>query len=518
MQNNQTTDQGKPEAGLTDNNAAAFRGTATYCPEDNKLRLYVGRVPREDYLKLTADGWKALHKQREAGGGDFVATWTPARRALCLEWCGSIEDEDMSPQERAADRAERFAGYREKRVEDATGHADRYDAQPLAHGFQSEAKAEKAAARHDRIADRAGDAWDKAEYWQQRTAGVIAHALHVSSPDVRMGRIKTLESELRGLLARWNCPAEEITQQSAKDWITHYNLRLAYENQMLEAQGGRAGVVEMVPGGTFRGGVIAKVNKSKLTGRVVSVQTIGPAVSRWTYRVSNVAGTSLALYQHETERAAPDRYQPPTDESRAELEKFEQAKKDAAKRHKAEHGTCPLINPTDADAEKMQAMLNASPVFRDDQPSAVIRMTQEQFSARMGGSCGMMVICETGLPHRTRYGQAITRSDVFKLRVYSADYRHTKRVVILTDKPQKPFPWAAVEAARAKHPTADQLRERMAELVPVVGTGYQPNITPLMKDAQYVGWIDVQSLSQIFWTDAGRVELERFRAREAVTA
>ncbi len=24
-------------------------GTATYCPEDDKLRLYVGRVPREEY-------------------------------------------------------------------------------------------------------------------------------------------------------------------------------------------------------------------------------------------------------------------------------------------------------------------------------------------------------------------------------------------------------------------------------------------------------------------------------------
>lgn len=52
-------------------------GRATYEPESNRLRLYIGRVPREEYLKLTAEGWKALHKQREAGGGDFVALWTP---------------------------------------------------------------------------------------------------------------------------------------------------------------------------------------------------------------------------------------------------------------------------------------------------------------------------------------------------------------------------------------------------------------------------------------------------------
>ena len=34
----------------------SFRGEATYCPEDNKLRLYVGRVPRDEYLKVRADG------------------------------------------------------------------------------------------------------------------------------------------------------------------------------------------------------------------------------------------------------------------------------------------------------------------------------------------------------------------------------------------------------------------------------------------------------------------------------
>lgn len=170
---------------------------ATYSPESNKLYLYVGRVPRDEYLKLRAEGWKALHKQREAGGGDFVATWTPSRRDTALEYAGIIEDEDMGPEERAADRAERFAGYREKRTVEATGRADTYDAGPSAHGFQSAARAERAAARHDRQAGRAVDAWDKAEYWQRRTAGVISHALYKSSPSVRMGRIKTLEADLR---------------------------------------------------------------------------------------------------------------------------------------------------------------------------------------------------------------------------------------------------------------------------------------------------------------------------------
>ena len=31
-----------------------MKDTATYSPEDNKLRLYVGRVPRDEYLLLKA--------------------------------------------------------------------------------------------------------------------------------------------------------------------------------------------------------------------------------------------------------------------------------------------------------------------------------------------------------------------------------------------------------------------------------------------------------------------------------
>ncbi len=47
--------------------------TVTYSPEDNKLRLYVGRVPRDEYLRLKANGFISTPKQ----DCDFVATWTP---------------------------------------------------------------------------------------------------------------------------------------------------------------------------------------------------------------------------------------------------------------------------------------------------------------------------------------------------------------------------------------------------------------------------------------------------------
>jgi hypothetical protein len=338
---------------------------ATYCPEDNKLRLYVGRVPRDEYEKLRADGWVSTPKQSEAGKGEFAATWTPSRRDTALEYGeGIILDEDAGPAERAADRAERFGGYRDKREGEATGHADRYDAGPAVHGYQSQARAERAAVRHDRVADRAGDAWSKAEYWTRRTAGVISHALYLSGPGVRMGRIKTLEAELRGMLKRWEDSGGEPTGWAA-DWKTHYEMRLAYENQMLEAQGGRAAFVEMQPGGRLGSKLIVKVNKSNVTGRVVSVDVLGPYCQSWAYRKSNLAGvTAFSLYQIETERLPENAYTPPTAESLAELAEYEKTRKAAAASVKAKTTPCPLVNPTDADAERLQLRLNSEHLER----------------------------------------------------------------------------------------------------------------------------------------------------------
>lgn len=168
----------------------------TYCAEDDKLRLYVGRVPRDEYEDLMKAGFTCTPKQ----DCDFVAHWTPAREDLARQYLDDDEDigdEDYSPTERAADRADRFSGYRDKRAGEATASADRYDAGPSAIGNQNLARAQRVARRQDRNRTYAITQWDKAEYWQQRTAGVIASALHKSSPKVRRGRILELEADQR---------------------------------------------------------------------------------------------------------------------------------------------------------------------------------------------------------------------------------------------------------------------------------------------------------------------------------
>lgn len=173
-----------------------FIGTATYCPEDNKLRLYpFARLSSEDFTRVKSAGFKWAPKQ-----GLFVApAWTPNREDMLLDLCGDVADEDMSPEERAADRAERFSEYRDKRRGEAGARADTFENGPEVFGHQNQARAERQANRHDRHRKHALSAWSKAEYWQTRTQGVIANALYKSSPAVRRGRVLKIEAELRKL-------------------------------------------------------------------------------------------------------------------------------------------------------------------------------------------------------------------------------------------------------------------------------------------------------------------------------
>jgi hypothetical protein len=453
-------------AGAVDDTAADF-GTnrATYCPEDNKLRLYVGRVPREEFLKLRAEGWTTLHKQRDAGGGDFVAIWTPERRDTALDYAGIIEDEDMGPAERAADRAERFAGYREKRTAEAFGGADRFDAGPMAHGYQSTARAERSARRHDRIAGRAVDAWSKAEYWQRRTAGVISHALHVAGPGVRMGRIKEIESDLRRLRARWETSGETM-KGWAVDWVAHLELRLAYETQMITAQGGRAAFVEMEVGGWIGGHQIRKVNRSNATGRVVSVTLKCPG-DRWG---RTTEGFHMMVYN--IERLPSGAYRAPRDEDKAALAAVKKTEKAAAPKP----APCPIVNPTDEDAERLQAIWNdraradytaRNPYGREFVPVKVTRIKQATYSA---ASSGAYARAETrgvkadGFRARRASGMwsksgseydKRTGPVVCKLRIGPAGHdgpATPPSVIVITDKPQKPLPAAVWQAMPATVP------------------------------------------------------------------
>ena len=176
--------------------------TATYSPEDNKLRLYsAGRLDEAEFARVKAHGFKWAPRQEL-----FVAPmWTPEREDLLLELCGEIGDEDTSLVDRAEERAERFEWYSESRAADAESArktvasiADNIPfGQPILVGHHSEKHARRDAERIENGMRRAVKAWETAKYWTQRAAGAVAAAKYKERPDVRARRIKGIEADKR---------------------------------------------------------------------------------------------------------------------------------------------------------------------------------------------------------------------------------------------------------------------------------------------------------------------------------
>lgn len=176
--------------------------TATYSPDDNKLRLYSStRLDKETYERVRTAGFRWAPKQDL-----FVAPmWTPQREDLLIELCGEIDDEDTSLVDRAEERSERFEGYSERRAADADAARKAVSAiadniplgQPILVGHHSERHARKDAERIENGMRRAVKMWKTSQYWEQRASGAIRHAKYKERPDVRARRIKTIEADKR---------------------------------------------------------------------------------------------------------------------------------------------------------------------------------------------------------------------------------------------------------------------------------------------------------------------------------
>ena len=177
-------------------------GTATYSPEDNKLRFYpFARLAKEDYDRIKAHGFSWAPKQEL-----FVAPmWTPERQQLLEMWCGEVGDEDKSLVDRATERAERFDNYSEKRESDANRAREAVSeisngiplGQPILIGHHSQRRAEKDAQKIQNGMEKAVRLWDQSQYWKDRAAGALRHAKYKELPDVRARRIKKIEAEKR---------------------------------------------------------------------------------------------------------------------------------------------------------------------------------------------------------------------------------------------------------------------------------------------------------------------------------
>ena len=176
--------------------------TATYSPDDNKLRLYPAhRLGADEYARVKGAGFKWAPRQEL-----FVAPmWTPEREDVLMEFCGEIGDEDKSLVERAEERADRFEDYSTNRQQDADAAHRAVSAitdhiplgQPILIGHHSERRARKDAERIENGMRKAVKLWETSKYWQQRAAGALHHAKYKEMPSVRARRIKGLEADKR---------------------------------------------------------------------------------------------------------------------------------------------------------------------------------------------------------------------------------------------------------------------------------------------------------------------------------
>ena len=179
-----------------------FIGTATYSPEDNKLRLYPNfRLPKDLYQRVRRAGFIWAPKQEL-----FVAPmWTPHREDLLIELCGEIGDEDTSLVDRAEMRADRFNDYSHKRLDEANRAHDAVEricdhiplGQPIIVGHHSERRARRDAERIEDGMRKAISLWQTSQYWTMRAKGALRHAKYKELPAVRARRIKTIEADKR---------------------------------------------------------------------------------------------------------------------------------------------------------------------------------------------------------------------------------------------------------------------------------------------------------------------------------
>ena len=302
-----------------ENRTVKMKYIATYSLEDNKLRLYTEnneRLSPEIYKKISDVGFKYAPMQKLF----YAPMWTPIREAVLIELAGSIENEEITLEQRAAERAERFEKYSSKRGADAenyANHADKLaepfkDGQPILIGHHSQRKAERLRDKIQSTMQKAVNFYDQSNYWADRAAGVLSHITHKERPQTRINRIdnlqkserkqlkeiakknKTLEilrsgkitdanksqvfgrydfsfrlrftdeertqynitnrADDKGFVSvydlvideRCTCPLSLILERCIKavesdtwasEWLSHYQIRIAYELQMLKASG-----------------------------------------------------------------------------------------------------------------------------------------------------------------------------------------------------------------------------------------------------------------------------------------
>lgn len=180
-----------------------FLSSATYSPEDDKIRLYAAvRLDDADYQRIKTAGFRWAPKQEL-----FFAHWSPSREDLALAASGQseLEPEETTLAERAEAKSERLAELSVKRANESRSLADYANqigerfayGQPILMGHHSQRKAQRDAQKIERASLAAHNSFKQAEYWQHQADYVIRHAQHLQASGTRRRRIKTILAEMR---------------------------------------------------------------------------------------------------------------------------------------------------------------------------------------------------------------------------------------------------------------------------------------------------------------------------------
>lgn len=480
--------------------------TATYSPEDNKIRLYASaRLDAETYQRVKEAGFVWAPKQEL-----FVAPkWTPAREDLALELAGDIEPEEMTLAERAALKAERLDNLAHKRRGEAEAlnrHASElseafYMGQPILVGHHSERKARKTQERMQAATGKAVKAERAANYWLYRAEGVEHYANMKNNPRVRANRIKTLLAELRDLQRGINA-----AHKALELWQ-----RFTSEEQIRFALGNLPSDETLAGYGTYSAVHSGEMTPEDARQRCIAAAELrinGPMRKRWIDHVLNRLAFERSLLgdvpryegdltpvilqafarEHGAEKpkasVIDDGYfmlespvpLPAHISDRSYLELSEDEWRDVmqacgyvvpdAKPRRASSKPAPasLVNPTAEDAARLQRIWNLHMVaacqanrYQVAKENEVKAVTQALYSRNSGGSYSpfeTVEIDETGRRVEMRwYGQErkLSGVPVARIRIYSggSEFYKPRAVVHISDKPAKPLPidLDAIEAA-----------------------------------------------------------------------
>jgi hypothetical protein len=470
--------------------------TATYSPEDNKIRLYAStRLDAETYERVKAAGFKWAPKQEL-----FVAPkWTPSREDLALELAGEIEPEEMTLAERAMMKAERLEALAGKKLVQSGAYQRAaqelseafYMGQPILVGHHSERKARRTKERMDSAQEKAIKLAKSSNYWLYRATGVECYANMKNDPRVRAGRIKTLLAELRDVQRRINEAHKRLAiweKATSDEQITYIigNTNVAYglysdlTSGKITAQEARekamAGARNTIQSDNYKRWIDHILNRLAFEREMLG------EVARYEGELTPVILQAFAR-EHGADKPAAsiidDGYmmlESPVplplhigegmtwaEKSLEEWRNFMQAtgyEVPAAKprRVSSKPAPAPLINPTAEQAEQLQRIWNLQMVVTCKasgraavaEENSVTALTQAVYSANSGGSYSPLETVEIDASGRRiqRVGGYSAQWDdekaepVARIRVYSrgTGFYKPRSVVHISDKPAKALP------------------------------------------------------------------------------